>query len=169
MVELAEDDLAPQVPTAEVTEDPEIVAGRLRSALGISIEEQFSWRKPEDALKGWIEAVEDLGSSYSAPATSTSRRCVASRCRTTRPPLSSSTPSTSPGARRSRSSTSSPTSPAHGGTLRHLRARRAADKRVETFCNVVAAAIATPKEEFLKESWLRPPGRGRGTEPTSSC
>ena len=159
MVELAEDDLAPQVPTAEVTDDPEIVAGRLRSALGISIEEQFSWRKPEDALKGWIEAVEDLGVLVLRTSDLDLEEMRGFSLPHDEAPVVVVNALDFP---RGQAFTL-----LH--ELAHLALRTAglcdtyepdgaADKRVETFCNAVAAAIAMPKEEFLKESLVAPTG-----------
>jgi len=41
--------------------DSEVAASLVRSALGVSLEEQFSWRRPEEAFNGWLTAVESLG------------------------------------------------------------------------------------------------------------
>jgi Zn-dependent peptidase ImmA (M78 family)/DNA-binding XRE family transcriptional regulator len=50
-----------RLPEATVDEDPEDAAVRARSALGVTLAQQFAWRQPEEALAGWIEAVERLG------------------------------------------------------------------------------------------------------------
>lgn len=49
------------LPTIEFTEDVEILASRIRKLIGISLEEQVSWREPYVALKSWIAAVEETG------------------------------------------------------------------------------------------------------------
>jgi Zn-dependent peptidase ImmA (M78 family) len=49
------------VPAAALDDDPEAVAATARGALGVSLQEQFSWRQPDDAFTGWLQAVESLG------------------------------------------------------------------------------------------------------------
>ena len=49
------------VPAAALDDDPEAVAATARGALGVSLQEQFSWRQPDDAFDGWLQAVESLG------------------------------------------------------------------------------------------------------------
>lgn len=50
-----------RVPAAALDQDPEDVAEAARSALGVSLETQFSWRSPDVTFAGWLEAVESLG------------------------------------------------------------------------------------------------------------
>lgn len=52
---------AVDLPAVSVSDEPEDAARVARSALGVTLERQFSWRQAEDALAGWIEAVERLG------------------------------------------------------------------------------------------------------------
>jgi len=47
--------------TAQKTDDPEVVAERLRERLGISVQQQFGWRNYDAAFKGWREAIELAG------------------------------------------------------------------------------------------------------------
>ncbi|MCC6222494.1 MAG: ImmA/IrrE family metallo-endopeptidase [Thermoleophilia bacterium] len=42
-------------------DDPETFAGAVRELLGVSLEEQMTWRDRYRALAGWIEAVEEAG------------------------------------------------------------------------------------------------------------
>lgn len=49
------------LPKVEFTEDPEVLAARIRALIGISLEEQVSWRQPYVALRSWIAAVEETG------------------------------------------------------------------------------------------------------------
>jgi transcriptional regulator with XRE-family HTH domain len=42
-----------RLPEATVDEDPEDAAVRARSALGVTLAQQFAWRQPEEALAGW--------------------------------------------------------------------------------------------------------------------
>lgn len=63
-IELLEDDGAsPEslVPAASTQMHPELAARNARAALGVSLDEQFSWRKPEQSFAGWLGAVEELG------------------------------------------------------------------------------------------------------------
>lgn len=70
------------LPRARVTEDPEEVADRGRTALGVSVQEQHGWGSPENALRAWITAIEALGvlvlrtSEVSADETGDSRSTV---------------------------------------------------------------------------------------------
>jgi Zn-dependent peptidase ImmA (M78 family)/transcriptional regulator with XRE-family HTH domain len=63
--ELADEDATDLQPiswlSSSVDVAPEEAASLARSALGVSLEEQFSWRRPEDAFNGWLAAVESLG------------------------------------------------------------------------------------------------------------
>lgn len=47
--------------TAELTEKPEDVAERIRTALGVPLEQQHSWANRYEALNGWRRVVEHLG------------------------------------------------------------------------------------------------------------
>ena len=47
--------------TAHPGEDPNVVGARLRSALGVSIEEQLSWRNEWQAWSRWRDAAESVG------------------------------------------------------------------------------------------------------------
>lgn len=47
--------------TCEMTEAPETVAGRIRDALGVSIDQQRGWATNYEALNAWRRAVERLG------------------------------------------------------------------------------------------------------------
>lgn len=47
--------------TAHPGEDPNVVGARLRSALGVSIEEQLSWKNEWQAWSRWRDAAESVG------------------------------------------------------------------------------------------------------------
>lgn len=53
--------VALRIPAVSLDDDPERVAAMGRSALGVSLKTQLSWRTPDDAFAGWLRAVEDLG------------------------------------------------------------------------------------------------------------
>jgi len=47
--------------TAALTRRPEEIAGSIRETLGVTIEEQESWKKPHKAIRGWRAALESAG------------------------------------------------------------------------------------------------------------
>jgi len=49
------------VPALDIAQRPEAAAVLAREALGVSLAQQFSWTRPQDAFRGWLEAVESLG------------------------------------------------------------------------------------------------------------
>lgn len=62
LIEGEDDELAPvTLPSAEVSENAETVARRLREALDISLTTQWGWTEPDEAFRGWLGASESLG------------------------------------------------------------------------------------------------------------
>ena len=62
--ELKEDndgDFHARIGHAEISDDPEALACKVRESLGISLEEQLSWEKDTDAMDRWKKSVESLG------------------------------------------------------------------------------------------------------------
>lgn len=60
-IELTEGDQQPEddmVGTAMITENPDVVARRLRELLGITLPDQMSWRSEHEALNAWRRAIE---------------------------------------------------------------------------------------------------------------
>jgi Zn-dependent peptidase ImmA (M78 family)/transcriptional regulator with XRE-family HTH domain len=47
--------------TARQTDDPEQVGRRIRERLGVSLEQQGRWRDPNNTFRGWREAIEQAG------------------------------------------------------------------------------------------------------------
>ena len=47
--------------SAKPSDDPEALAGKVREDLGISLKEQFSWKKDSEAMDRWKKSVESLG------------------------------------------------------------------------------------------------------------
>lgn len=50
-----------RLPALRVTDEAEAAGETARAALGVSLTDQWAWRRAEDALAGWTEAVESLG------------------------------------------------------------------------------------------------------------
>lgn len=60
-MELIEDDGATpssSIPAVPVDTSPEAAGQLARQVLGITFNEQFSWRKPDEAFAGWLQAIE---------------------------------------------------------------------------------------------------------------
>ena len=61
-LELFEDDTVPQFDVVgALTDDPDALAQRIRSALDVSVAGQTMWRDQREALNGWIAAAEAIG------------------------------------------------------------------------------------------------------------
>lgn len=50
-----------RLPALRLTDEAEAAGEAARAALGVSLTDQWAWRRAEDALAGWMEAVESLG------------------------------------------------------------------------------------------------------------
>jgi Zn-dependent peptidase ImmA (M78 family) len=55
------DEPIPTFSIGEAPEDAEEAGARIRSALGVAVHEQATWKDPGAALKGWREATERIG------------------------------------------------------------------------------------------------------------
>jgi Zn-dependent peptidase ImmA (M78 family)/transcriptional regulator with XRE-family HTH domain len=60
LVEILGEDPTP-IPQVEISENADVLAGRIRDLLGIALEDQVEWRQPPVALKAWVAAVEETG------------------------------------------------------------------------------------------------------------
>lgn len=63
MLELMEEDgitPASAIPTLALDTPSESAGNIIRQALGITLNEQFSWRDPDESFAGWLQAVEAL-------------------------------------------------------------------------------------------------------------
>ena len=50
-----------RLPSFQLTDETETAGEAARAILGVSLADQRAWKRPEDALAGWLEAVESLG------------------------------------------------------------------------------------------------------------
>lgn len=161
--ELADEDATEEEPisllSATIDDSPEVAASRVRGALGISLEEQFSWRRPEDAFNGWLAAVESLGVLVlrtSDVATSEMRGfsltgrvsvVVVNALDWPRGQVFTLMHELAHLTLR------------EGGLCDLLEPQSAAARQVELWCNAVAAAILMPAESFLDPDVIGPAGR----------
>jgi Zn-dependent peptidase ImmA (M78 family)/DNA-binding XRE family transcriptional regulator len=59
--ELGEEPPQGRVPSVRLATPPEEAGGIARLSLEVDLQTQFSWRKPEEAFTGWLQAVEASG------------------------------------------------------------------------------------------------------------
>lgn len=50
-----------RLPALRVTDEAEAAGEAARTALGVSLTDQWSWKRAEDSFAGWLKAVESLG------------------------------------------------------------------------------------------------------------
>jgi Zn-dependent peptidase ImmA (M78 family)/DNA-binding XRE family transcriptional regulator len=54
-------DIVIHIGHVSLSDDPEVLATKVRKHLGVSIESQFGWRKDNDAFNQWKKSIENLG------------------------------------------------------------------------------------------------------------
>lgn len=54
-------EIIPQIGKVNVSDNPEIVANRIREQLGVALQMQFNWEDENKALNGWKRAIEKSG------------------------------------------------------------------------------------------------------------
>jgi Zn-dependent peptidase ImmA (M78 family)/DNA-binding XRE family transcriptional regulator len=158
LLEAEGDDHRTKIPRSSV-EVPSEEAGRVaRDALGVTLAEQFSWRKPDDAFAAWMEAVENSGAFV---------------LRTSDVPLEEmrgfSIPNGIPiivvnaldwprGQVFTLLHEFAHLMLREGGLCDLLEPDSEQGRRVEAWCNAVAAATLMPAADFLNNEVLRPVG-----------
>ena len=160
--ELAEADDEPPslpVPAASVEMSPESAGKLARNALGVSLAEQFSWRRPEDALAGWIEAVESLGvlvlRSSDVPNTEMRGFSLSSG---PLPVVVVNALDWPRGQVFTLLHEFAHIMLREGGLCDLLEPDAEASRAIETWCNAVAGAILMPAVAFLDNEVIGPPG-----------
>ena len=61
LAEALSDDVPRWDITTTITDDPEVVAGRVREKLGISLDQQSRWGDPAKAFRAWRDSIESHG------------------------------------------------------------------------------------------------------------
>lgn len=144
---------------AEVGEDPDSVAGRLRRFLGVTLTEQAGWKREGQPLRGWIDALESrgilVGQTGAVPETEMRGFSLADR-------LWPSIILNSKDAANARVFTlmhecahlmlhrSGVCNP-----FRDFRSAGPSDERLEAYCNQVAGATLVPTAELLARDEVR--------------
>lgn len=154
--------------TGTMREAPATLGARAREALGFSIQEQFAWRNQYEAMKAWKTRIEGLGVLvFQVPGIATSEMRGFSISELPLPAM---------GVNRAESPRARVFSMMH--ELTHLMVRTSGvcdfnedveappeERRIEIFCNAVAAEILAPAEAFLAQvEIVNHPARPRAWE-----
>jgi len=154
--------------TGTMREAPATLGARAREALGFSIQEQFAWRNQYEAMKAWKTRIEGLGVLvFQVPGIATSEMRGFSISELPLPAM---------GVNRAESPRARVFSMMH--ELTHLMVRTSSvcdfnedveappeERRIEIFCNAVAAEILAPAEAFLAQvEIVNHPARPRAWE-----
>ncbi len=161
--ELADEDATEDEPisllSSNLDEQPEIAAARARSALGISLEAQFNWRRPEDAFNGWLAAVESLGvfvlRTSDVPDSEMRGFSLTGRISV----IVVNALDWPRGQVFTLMHELAHLMLRQGGLCDLLEPQSSAGRRVELWCNAVAAAVLMPAKSFLDPDVVGPAGR----------
>jgi len=148
LLEEAEEESSSFTLTASSDEEPEVVGGRVRDFLGVTLERQKRWKQKYEPLNGWKRAIEDRGVLVfqSTRVDLNEMRGFSIAAQTL--PVIVLNPGDSPRARAF--------TLLH--ELAHLAIRQAGvcdlevDQGIEAFCNKVAAATLVPRAAFLDQT-----------------
>jgi Zn-dependent peptidase ImmA (M78 family)/transcriptional regulator with XRE-family HTH domain len=146
------------IPAISLEDDPEVAAAVLRGPLGVT-QEQFAWRKPDDALRGWIEAAESLGVMVlrTSDVDLDEMRGV-SIADQALPVIVVNALDAPRGQIFSLLHELVHLAVREGGLCDTLEPDSGSARRVEAFCNAVAAAVLMPRDLFLAEEPVAAPG-----------
>lgn len=167
--ELLEDDDLPTsgIPALAVTADPEAAAAIARDALGITLATQFSWRQPESALKGWLEAVESLGALVLRTSEVNLGEMRGFSLGGDNVPIVVINALDSPrGQIFTLAHEFAHLTLREGGLCNLLEPDSGAAKQIETWCNAFAGALLMPQESLLSNELVGPPGQRDWNEDT---
>ena len=148
-----------QIPAVTFDDEPENAATIARLALGISLDAQFSWRKPEEAFAGWLEGVEVLGAlvlrTSDVPITEMRGFSLGIGAI---PVVVVNALDWPRGQTFTLLHEFVHLMLREGGLCNLLEPESGVTRRVETFCNAVAGAILMPAEVLLDNDIVRPAG-----------
>lgn len=163
IIELLEDEgEGPSVhlPSIELDADPEDAAGTARAVLRATLAEQAKWKTPDDVFRAWAEKMEDLGVFVLRTSDVDLDEMRGFSLSDTRVPVIVVNALDAPRGQtftllhefmhlllRS------------GGLCDTLEPETGVARRVEAWCNAAAAAAMMPKNAFLAEELVSPPGR----------
>lgn len=153
------EDSSVAVPAVTLDTDLEAAGEIARNALGITLDDQFSWRQPEEALTGWLRAVEGLGvlvlrSSEVPVAEMRGFSLGVGRV----PVIVVNALDWPRGQLFTLLHEFAHVMLREGGLCNLLEPDTGVTRRVETFCNAVASAILMPASVFLDNDVVGPQG-----------
>ncbi len=147
------------IPALDVSTDPESAGAVARTALGIDLPTQFAWRQPEDALKGWVEAVESVGALVLRTSEVPLREMRGFSLGSGDIPAVVLNALDSPrGQVFTLAHEFAHLTLREGGLCDLLEPDTGTARRIERWCNAVAGAILMPRESLLDNDVLGPPG-----------
>jgi Zn-dependent peptidase ImmA (M78 family) len=149
-----------RVPSVSLTANPEDAAEVGRRALRIRLADQFKWRKPEEAFVGWLEAVERLGVLVmrTSDVALEEMRGMALTGDDVPPVIVVNALDYPRGQVFSLIHECVHLMLREGGLCDLLEPDAKAAQRIEKFCNATAAALLLPRQAFLEEEVVKPPG-----------
>jgi len=156
------------VPALDVTADPETAGEQARQALGISLEEQFAWRNTEQAFLGWLGAVEALGVHVLRTSDVEPREMRGFSIPGAVPVIVINALDWPRGQIFSLLHEFAHLMLREGGLCDLLEADSHHGRRVETWCNAVAAATLMPRAPFV-EQIAAPPRDTTGDEQAAAA
>lgn len=145
---------SPEVPSSSVEADPEEAAAAARSTLSVPLTTQFAWRKPEEAFNGWLRAVEDLGVYVLRTSDVQPKEMRGFSITGPVPVIVINALDWPRGQVFSLLHEFAHLTLREGGLCDLLEPETSAGRRVETWCNAVAAATLMPREQFVEEADL---------------
>lgn len=154
-VELLEE--APEAPTAQlpafkVDDDTEVAGEKARAHLGVTLSTQFGWRNPEAAFNGWLEAVEAAGVFVLRTSDVDPKEMRGFSLPGAVPVIVINALDWPRGQVFSLMHEFSHLMLREGGLCDLLEPDTTAGRRIETWCNAVAAAILMPRGPFVEET-----------------
>lgn len=140
------------VPALSLRDDPEEAGTAARHALAVELERQFAWRNPEDAFNGWLRAVEGLGVLVMRTSEVNPREMRGFSITGVVPVIVINALDWPRGQVFSLMHEFAHLMLREGGLCDLLEPETAQGRRVEAWCNAVAAATLMPREAFVGET-----------------
>lgn len=146
------------VPAVTIEWSPEEAGALAREALAVSLEQQFSWRKPENSFAGWLQAVEALGVFVLRTSDVSTKEMRGFSITGAVPVIVVNALDWPRGQVFTLLHEFAHLMLREGGLCDLHEPTSRAAKRIETWCNAVAAATLIPAAAFLDNEVVGPPG-----------
>lgn len=146
------------VPAVTIEWSPEEAGAIAREALAVTLDQQFSWRKPENSFAGWLQAVEALGVFVLRTSDVSTKEMRGFSITGAVPVIVVNALDWPRGQVFTLLHEFAHLMLREGGLCDLLEPTSRAAKRIETWCNAVAAATLIPASAFLDNEVVGPPG-----------